>query len=388
MADASNVAVAAEAAAGRSSNMVAPAVAAASLPDARLRPIETASYAAIEAQGEPGPAPRLQWIKIAELVVDDTYQRPLAQSGARYGVANASSRKTVRAIAEGFCWSKFSPVIVAPIEGGRYAIIDGQHRTTAAALRGLGEVPCQIVVADLAEQAAAFASINGNVTRVHTLALHAAAVAAGEPDAVAVDRAAKDAGVRIMRSPTAQQDLKPGDTMAVGTLAAAVRLHGEAAVTLALRCVTTTRHNRPGMLSAFVIRALAAIAAGHAKEGAALIAAVGRLSLDDEIQRAQAAKAGLMGVALWSALADRLRTRLRGVVGSGRADGRPGGLSVAPGDATGRAALSASDAEKAASERHFVKAKRSVGTPWAHIARQLGVGEYDLRRRHDPEFVA
>jgi hypothetical protein len=73
----------------------------------------------------------------------------------------------VKLIAENFDWSKFAPVIVAPVEAGRFAIVDGQHRTTAAVLRGQKTVPCQIVQADRAKQAEAFAAVNGNVTKTN-----------------------------------------------------------------------------------------------------------------------------------------------------------------------------------------------------------------------------
>jgi hypothetical protein len=53
---------------------------------------------------------------------------------------------------------------VAPVEGGQFAIVDGQHRTTAAIRRGQKEVPCQVVQADRAKQAAAYAAVDGNIT--------------------------------------------------------------------------------------------------------------------------------------------------------------------------------------------------------------------------------
>jgi hypothetical protein len=49
----------------------------------------------------------LQWIKIADLVVDPTYQRPILGKG----------RKNVDRIARSFSWSCFAPVVVAPIQG-------------------------------------------------------------------------------------------------------------------------------------------------------------------------------------------------------------------------------------------------------------------------------
>src|SRR5437868_11859154 len=79
-----------------------------------------------------GPAPDLRWLPIDRLVIDDSYQRPIAFAG----------RRNINAIANAFDWRRFSPVIVAPVEGGSYAIVDGQHRTTAAAAIGITSVPC------------------------------------------------------------------------------------------------------------------------------------------------------------------------------------------------------------------------------------------------------
>jgi len=93
------------------------------------------------------------------LLVDTEYQREIGRRGA----------VNVVQIAEHFDWSKFAPVIVAPVAGGHFAIVDGQHRTTAAMLRDIKEVPCQLVQADRAKQAAAYAAVNGNVTKTTRL---------------------------------------------------------------------------------------------------------------------------------------------------------------------------------------------------------------------------
>ncbi|MBI1620099.1 ParB N-terminal domain-containing protein [Aquamicrobium zhengzhouense] len=131
-----------------------------------------------------GPAPMLQWIRIEQLVVDDSYQRDL----------KAGNWKTIQRIAEAFRWSRFSPVFVAPVEGGRFAIIDGQHRTHAAAICGFAEVPCQVVQMSLEEQAASFAAVNGLVTKVTLQQIFKAALTAGETWAIECDRICRDAG--------------------------------------------------------------------------------------------------------------------------------------------------------------------------------------------------
>lgn len=120
-----------------------------------LQPLNSDRFTKPMSDFVPGPAPQLEWIKIEKLVVDGQYQRGISRRGA----ANIAQ------IAEHFDWSKFAPVIVAPLEGGQYAIVDGQHRTTAAMLREVPSVPCQIVQADRAKQAAAYAAVNGNVTK-------------------------------------------------------------------------------------------------------------------------------------------------------------------------------------------------------------------------------
>src|SRR5947209_9982384 len=123
---------------------------------------------------DPGPAPMLQWLRIDDLVLDPSYQRPIVGKG----------RRNVDLIARDFSWSCFAPVVVSPIEGGKFAIIDGQHRTTAAKLVGLESVPCQVVIAARDEQARAFKAINGLTTPISRMALHAAALVAKESWAV------------------------------------------------------------------------------------------------------------------------------------------------------------------------------------------------------------
>ncbi len=99
-----------------------------------FRPLSTEAFATPQSELAPGPAPVLLWIEIQNFVVDTEYQREIGKRG----------RQNIRLIAENFDWSKFAPIIVAPIEGGLYAIVDGQHRTTAAMIRGFEKVPCQI----------------------------------------------------------------------------------------------------------------------------------------------------------------------------------------------------------------------------------------------------
>lgn len=194
----------------------------------------------------PGPAPMLQWLKIEDLVVDMSYQRPIVGRG----------RINVARIARDFRWTFFAPVVVSPVEGGQFAIIDGQHRTTAAALCGFDRVPCQVVIAAHEEQAAAFKAINGVITPITPMALYAAALTARETWAIEITDVCSEADVNLLRYPIATDRQVPGQTMAVGALRACLRRHQRNDLVIALRCVTQTNNNKPGMLSARLIKAL------------------------------------------------------------------------------------------------------------------------------------
>lgn len=196
--------------------------------------------------------PRLHWIAIANLRVDPRYQRDLE------GVKSA---KNIIDIAANFSWKKFAPCVVAETEpdSGIFAIIDGQHRTTAAALRGRRDVPCLVVDADVREQARAFAAINGNVTAVSTLQMHAARVAAGEDKANAVDEACAAAGVTICRYPVKLDTMKVGETLAVSTLYRQLERYGRTTLVAALSCITKTGDGNPGFVRPQVVEAICSV---------------------------------------------------------------------------------------------------------------------------------
>lgn len=213
-----------------------------------LRPIDPAPFAG-SAGGDLGPVPMLAWLPIEQLRVDPSYQRELTAEG----------RRTIKTIVKGFDWCKFAPVVVAAIEGGLYAIIDRQHRTTAAAARGASQVPCLIVIADRARQAEAFAAINGQVTKVSPMAIYHARVAAGDPQALAVAEVCAAAEVTVLRSNQTATKLKRGETVAPQTLFAAYERHGRDQLITALQCVTMTSEGNAGLLNRPVIDALCTV---------------------------------------------------------------------------------------------------------------------------------
>jgi hypothetical protein len=252
------------------------------------RVLDTKGYSAITVPSSFGKAPRLEWLALRDLVIDPDYQRDITSVG----------RSNVRRIAANFNWAMFTTVMVSSVGGNKYAIVDGQHRCTAAALCGVDRVPCAIVDAAPGEQARAFRAINGNVTRMHTLHLHHAAVAAGEPVAVRIAEACRRAGVTIMRSPVPVEDIKPGQTNVVLTIGKALQRFGDKVVELALRTIVATGDGNTGMLSRIVIWGTAEVLNDHPEwhaDEAALRRAFDTVDLDELQRRATAAAARLRG---------------------------------------------------------------------------------------------
>src|SRR5882757_6770492 len=209
-------------------------------------PLRTQRFSSPASEFSPGPAPFLEWIETDKLVVDVTYQREIGRRGAT----------NVNQIAENFDWSKFAPVIVAPVEGGQFAIVDGQHRTTAAMLRGQDKVPCQVVQADRAKQAAAYAAVNGNITKTTAQQLYHARLAAKDPHALELAEVCSAAELEILRKNLIRSEIKKGQTYAVTALSRCLSHYGRDTLITALQCITQTAGGNPGMVRSTIIEAL------------------------------------------------------------------------------------------------------------------------------------
>lgn len=213
------------------------------------RKIDPAPFSAPDSKFDPGPAPQLVWLEIVLLVIDPTYQREIGRRGSQ----------NVQAIAEHFDWSKFAPAMVAPIEGGLYAIVDGQHRITAAALRGIEKVPCQIVQADRSKQAQAYAAVNGAITKTTPQQLFHAQVAAQNPEALEIAEVCAIGGVEIIRRNSLSSKMKVGQTQAVGAIRHCLKRYGRNTLITALQCITQTSDGNPGFVRSTIIEALCSV---------------------------------------------------------------------------------------------------------------------------------
>lgn len=259
------------------------------------RAIDASKLSPVKFETHPGEHPVLQWLPLASLMVDDRYQRNVLERG----LAN------VYRIAREFDWRKFAPVIVAEV-AGRYAIVDGQHRCYAAALRDIRNVPCMVIRATLAEQASAFAAINGRITRLSELQLHAAAVTAGETDAVALAAVCRAARVEVCRYPVPENKMVPRQTLAIGTLRQCLKMHGDVVLRTALTCLVSAHPEATGVLRAPLIRAMNEVCAGipparHAR----LIKAAADFDFISELAASKVRAAQSQRV-LWQELQDAL----------------------------------------------------------------------------------
>lgn len=155
--------------------------------------------------GPSGTAPDLEWVPVSALVINEAYQRPIEGRGWR----------TIRRIAENFDWGRFSPLLVSRIEGGAFAVIDGQHRSHAAAICGIEAVPALVVDLTEQEQAAAFSWVNGTVTQLTQHQIYRAALAALEPWALQCEAAVKRAGCRLMTANASAKDKQGGEVYCI-----------------------------------------------------------------------------------------------------------------------------------------------------------------------------
>jgi hypothetical protein len=126
-------------------------------------------------------------LNVADLFVDETYQRPLTTFAAR--------------IEKNFDPALVGTLIVSNRDDGRYAIVDGQTR--AAAIRKLDGhapqgVPCLVYYGlSQADEASLFARLQMERRGIASAHRFRAAVVSGDPEAIAIERIAHAAGYEI-----------------------------------------------------------------------------------------------------------------------------------------------------------------------------------------------
>lgn len=198
---------------------------------------------AVKAGTVSGEIGRLETVAIDRLVIDDVYQRAVSMGSVR----------NIKRICAEFDWAKFLPVIVTENDDGSFSVVDGQHRSIAAATIGITEVPCYVLSCSAAEAAAAFAAINGNVTPVQPIDLWFAGLAARDPAAVALQTVLDAAGVKVTRK---KEGFAKGETRSINVLRRAYEFYGGAILTTALQCIVETGDGNPGMIFGAVVNGI------------------------------------------------------------------------------------------------------------------------------------
>lgn len=208
----------------------------------------------------PNPAPtdakgELAYIDVRDLFIDPKYQRPVGLRGER----------NIRQVIENFSWSLFSPVIVGRRPGGKFAVIDGQHRAIAAITHGgIDKVPALIINGGPSDEAKAFSVINGAVTAISETQIWAARVVAGDSDAIRLQRILERLEITVPRSPKPTAFMVKGETVAIGAIESSFKKYGPAPLELALRTIVQTGGGNPGQLRAGTIKATTAVLASNA----------------------------------------------------------------------------------------------------------------------------
>lgn len=203
------------------------------------------------------PAPMLDWVEIRRLVIDERYQRPL-------GTKNWA---IIRKIAAEFDWAAFGPVLLAPVEGGLFALIDGQHRTHAAALCGFEKVPAMITTVPAAAQARAFVQVNKARTGISSQMIFRAALAAGEGWATRCDTVVAAGGGRLMPYNATSKVRRSGQVYCIGLVRALVTSGRGPALTAVIRALIAydEKAARPALFSEYVLRPLTLAVATEAR---------------------------------------------------------------------------------------------------------------------------
>lgn len=215
-----------------------------------LEKIDLKGFKPAELQDQ--PQPMMIWAKIDDLVIDRRYQRAITAKG----------KSAIQRIAHNFDWRKYQPILVAPAQGGKFAVVDGQHRAHAAALCGIEQIPAMTVPMTPKEQAAGFAAINRDRISIDNLSIYRAELHAGAEWAVTLKATVEAAGCTVATSMPSSIKKKPRVIYAVSLIRKMIETGEGEAVTAGLQAITQSDgceelENYSGPVISVWLRALA-----------------------------------------------------------------------------------------------------------------------------------
>jgi hypothetical protein len=156
----------------------------------------------INEKPEPVDAP------VGSLNIDSTYQA-LAPRNPRL----------IKEIGKSFDLAVFGRLRVVRRENGALFVVDGRHRLEGAQLAGRLFVPCDIYnVHSRKREIEIFLACNTRIRKVPQGMLFMAEVAAGDPEAVELNRLVQSAGLAIVDANTAKQDFAVPKLACIGAL--------------------------------------------------------------------------------------------------------------------------------------------------------------------------
>lgn len=209
-----------------------------------------------------GTMPVLQWMPPSMLAIDGSYQRT---------IDNPASQKLILRIAKFWDWDLCQPLVVSRRPDGTQWIVDGQHRLAAAVLRGdIQQLPCFICnYPDAATEAQRFVDFNRNRKALKPLDLWKAAVAAEEPDTMAIIGALDAAGMHVHHSSN-NHSMPPGAVTAIGALQRTVAKYGVNVLQVSLMAIAKAYEGQVLQYNGTMIGGSVAIVARECGDATAL----------------------------------------------------------------------------------------------------------------------
>ncbi|GAA2871804.1 hypothetical protein GGQ99_000981 [Aminobacter niigataensis] len=198
-----------------------------------------------------GQKPVLEWVDVGLIDVDGNYQREIKPH-------------LVDKILRGFSWSKFGAIVLSRQEGGRFAVVEGQHRWKAACMHpSVTDVPAVIVTHDgTKSEAESFLAINRDRMAVTSVEQYWAGLTAGDDTAIAISNVLQASGCDVV---PAQGHYRPNLTNSISAIDRCLKRYGAGATRRALMVIRAAWPDDAKALRGTLITALARIIRSNEK---------------------------------------------------------------------------------------------------------------------------
>lgn len=232
-----------------------------------------------------GVPPSLEQVPVDRLTVDATYQR---------ATDTTQSRRIIVGMVKAWDWALCQPLVVSRRDDGALLILDGQHRHKGALERGdIPFLPCTILSSlDHAGEARTFVELNTKRQKLSQRDVFHGMLAAGDPDAIAVQHLLEETGWSIA-SGSGTNNWKPGQLECAPMLVTALKTKGRPTVLFGLTVLRAAYPETPVRQTATLLKALfelfetppEAIGPENTFGAAALITTIGSTPTEQWISR-------------------------------------------------------------------------------------------------------